>query len=55
LEEIRNVYDLPKAKRDEITNFFFSYKRLEGKPVKIGDYFGNVLEAEKLIRECQDR
>lgn len=47
-EKVRNIGDVNKAALDEISNFFATYKLLEGKEVEVAGY-GGLNEAQKII------
>ena len=54
-EDVQDVGDLSEHQRNEIKDFFETYKRLEpGKWVKLQD-FKSKEEAEKLLKEAQER
>ena len=54
-EDVQDVKDLSEHQRNEIKDFFETYKRLEpGKWVKVRD-FKSKKEAEKLLEEAQKR
>lgn len=55
LSHIQDINDLPEYTRQEIKEFFESYKKLEpGKWVKLKDFRPKV-QAEEMIREAQRR
>jgi len=54
-EDVQDVKDLSEHQRNEIKDFFETYKRLEpGKWVKVRD-FKSKKEAEKLLEEAKKR
>ncbi|MET3682363.1 inorganic pyrophosphatase [Alkalibacillus flavidus] len=53
-KDVNTLDDLPQAKLDEIAHFFETYKDLQGKETKIGEYEG-VEAARQLIVDCLDR
>lgn len=51
--EYNSIDDIPPHTKDEIREFFNTYKDLQGIDIKVGDYYG-LNEAIKVINEAKE-
>ncbi len=54
MRHVRELEDIPQAKRDEIAQFFKEYKNLEKKKVEVKEFHGKEV-ALQIIRDCMAR